>query len=116
MTLEDYVKLFKKPAYLFKNGFTGKYQYFIPFCDYDYVVEDEDFDQSFPTVVIHNGKIICSIQKLMRKAFLEGDEHLFIVPVTFDKEPVQKKIDVDESFSGKFETDEESITQDDENS
>lgn len=87
MSVLDFVKKFKSKAYLFRNNLIRKWQYFIPICEYDDIIVDNEFDQDLPTVVIGNKKIICSIKQLIGKSFIEGDPHIFIVPVMFDTRP-----------------------------
>lgn len=111
-TLKDYVSLFKTSAYLFKNGYDNKWQYFIPLIDYDDIIIDDNFDQDTPTVIVSNKRIVASIQKLMGKNFLSGDDTIFIVPIQYDKRP---KLDIfkktnseDELFDPEPELEEES--------
>ena len=87
-TLKDYVTFFKKPAYLYKNGYTNKWQYFIPRIDYDEIIIDNEFNQDTPTVLIKNQKIICSIKQLMGKDFLTGDANIFVVPIQYEHRPL----------------------------
>ena len=61
MTVKDYVNIWKNPAYVFCNGFTGKCMFFIPICEYDDVIKD-----------------------LVHKYFLTGSDKIFIVPIEFD--------------------------------
>ena len=95
MTVTEYVKKFNSKAFLFKNNLTHKWQYFIPLCEYDEVIIDNAFDQDTPTVLVGGGKIICSIKQLIGRSFLEGDEHIFIVPNTFEERPNLDIVDID---------------------
>lgn len=94
-TVKDYVDLFKKPAYLFKNNFGNirKWMYFIPLCDYDEVVEDASLKQPGTFGIIKkDGKDVVKIRDLIRKPFLASDPNIFIVPLYFEKEPETKII------------------------
>ena len=44
MTVKDYVNIWKNPAYVFCNGFTGKCMFFIPICEYDDVIINPKFN------------------------------------------------------------------------
>lgn len=84
MTVKDYVNIWKKPAYIFCNGFTGKCMFFIPICEYDDVVINPDFNAFSYSQVIKDGKVVCDIRDLIPKYFLLGSDKLFIVPIEFD--------------------------------
>lgn len=94
-TVKDYVMMFNKPAYLFKNNFGGvkKWMYFIPLCDYDEVVEDSSLKQPGTFgIVKKDGKEIVRMRDLIRKPFITGDPDIFIVPLYFSEEPETKII------------------------
>ena len=84
MTVKDYVNIWKKPAYVFCNGFTSKCMFFIPICEYDEVVINPDFNAFSYSQIIKVGKVICDIKDLIHKYFLLGSDKLFIVPIEFD--------------------------------
>ena len=84
MTVKDYVNIWKKPAYIFCNGFTGKCMFFIPICEYDEVVINPDFNAFSYSQIIKNGEVICDIKDLIPKYFLLGSDKLFIIPIEFD--------------------------------
>lgn len=92
MTVKDYVDLFKKPAYLFKNNFIKKWMYFIPLCDYDEVVKDSGFKESEYGIIRKDGKDIVKIRDLIKKPFLTGDPNILIIPIYFNEEPEEKLI------------------------
>lgn len=84
MTVKDYVNIWKRPAYIFCNGFTGKCMFFIPICEYDEVVINPDFNAFSYSQIIKDGKVVCDIKDLIPKYFLLGSDKLFIVPIEFD--------------------------------
>lgn len=84
MTVKEYVNIWKKPAYIFCNGFTGKCMFFIPICEYDDVVINPDFNAFSYSQIIKDGKVVCDIKDLIPKYFLLGSDKLFIVPIEFD--------------------------------
>lgn len=84
MTVKDYVNIWKKPAYIFCNGFTGKCMFFIPICEYDEVVINPDFNAFSYSQIIKDGKVVCDIKDLIPKYFLLGSDKLFIIPIEFD--------------------------------
>lgn len=84
MTVKDYVNIWKKPAYIFCNGFTGKCMFFIPICEYDDVVINPDFNAFSYSQIIKDGKVVCDIKDLIPKYFLLGSDKLFIVPIEFN--------------------------------
>jgi hypothetical protein len=84
MTVKDYVNIWKKPAYIFSNGFTSKCMFFIPICEYDEVVINPDFNAFSYSQIIKDGKVVCDIKDLIHKYFLLGSDKLFIVPIEFD--------------------------------
>ena len=87
-SLKEYVNFFKTSAYLFKNNFYHKWQYFIPLADYDEIILDEEFDQETPTVIVKDSQVVTSIKKLIGKPFLMGDPNIFIVPLMYDERPL----------------------------
>ncbi len=84
MTVYEYVDRLERPAFIFHNGFTNTYMYFIPICDYDDVIINPNFDAFSYTQVVKDGEVICDLMDLIKKPFLMGDEHIFIVPERFN--------------------------------
>lgn len=83
MELKDFVNIIKRPAYQFINGFDGSIMYFIPICEYDTVEIDPKFDAFSYSRIIKDGEEVCHLKDLIQKRLLEGDPHLFIVPIKF---------------------------------
>lgn len=84
MTVKDYVNIWKNPAYVFCNGFTGKCMFFIPICEYDDVIINPEFNAFSYSQIVKDGKVICDIKDLVHKYFLTGSDKIFIVPIEFD--------------------------------
>lgn len=88
-TVQDYVNMFSTSAYLFKNGMNKKWMYFIPICEYDSVLPDENLKIEHG-IVMNKGQEVVRIRDLIRKYFLNGDDKIFLIPLYFDTEPKQK--------------------------
>ena len=84
MTIKDYVNIWKKPAYIFCNGFTNKCMFFIPICDYDDVVINPEFNAFSYSQIIKDDKVVCDIKDLVHEYFLNGSDKIFIIPIKFD--------------------------------
>lgn len=84
MTVKDYVNIWKNPAYVFCNGFTGKCMFFIPICEYDDVVINPEFNAFSYSQIVKDGEVICDIKDLVHKYFLTGSDKIFVVPIEFD--------------------------------
>lgn len=91
MTVKDYVNIWKKPAYIFCNGFTDKCMFFIPICDYDDVVINPEFNAFSYSQIIKDGKVICDIKDLVHKFFLNGNDKVFIVPIEFNDDSLPEE-------------------------
>ena len=84
MTVKDYVNIWKNPAYIFCNGFTGKCMFFIPICEYDDVIINPEINAFSYSQIVKDGEVICDIKDLVHKYFLTGSDKIFIVPIEFD--------------------------------
>ena len=89
LTVKDYVNIFKSNAYCFRNGFDNTFQYFIPINKDDETVEvqiDPTFDEVLYSKLVNKEteEEICSIKSLIRTNFLDGDSHIFVVPIKFE--------------------------------
>ena len=94
-TIKDYVNFYEKPAYLFKNNFNNKYQYFIPLIDNCQVIIDDSFNELYNAIVVEN-KIVLHLKNLLNTTFLSSDDRLFIVPLYFDEKPEEEVINFEE--------------------
>ena len=90
-TIQEWVDLFETPAYIFCNGFTNKYMYFIPICEHTDVVVNPDFDAFSFTQVKNGDEVVCDLQNLIHKSILMGDEHIFFVPLEFNDADVPEE-------------------------
>lgn len=82
--LLKWIETFKRDAYLFCNGLTNRYMYFIPICDYDEVAINPDFDAFSFSQIIKDGEVICDLRELIHKPLLCSDKHLIIIPIEFN--------------------------------
>lgn len=95
MEIKDFVNFYQKPAYLFKNEFNHKYQYFIPLIDDCQVIIDTTFNNNY-NCILQNSKTVLHLRELRDTKFLTGDSRIVIIPIYFDEEPEEDVIKVEE--------------------
>lgn len=84
MLVKDIAQALRKTAYMFFNKFNNKYMYFIPLCEYDTVLTDENFDEYSYIGVSLDGQEKFNIKNMMMTEFLTGDSNVLVVPEYFD--------------------------------
>lgn len=90
-TLQEWVDMFNKPAYIFHNGFKDKYMYFIPICEYDDITVNPTFNAFSYTQIKKDEQVICDIKNLINERFLNGNEYIFVIPIEFDDDSLPEE-------------------------
>lgn len=94
MEVKDYVNFYQKPAYLFKNDFNDKYQYFIPLIEDCQVIIDTTFNDCY-NCILKDSKTVLHLRELRDTKFLSGDERIIIIPMYFDEKPETEIVTVE---------------------